>query len=169
MMNDDLKRRIANIRLLALDSDGVLTDGGVYVLEDGTEFRRFDIKDGLGLKRVMEAGIEVAIISASSSQAIVHRAQCLGIHRVYVGVDDKRQVLLRLCQELEIGPEQVAYVGDDLTDLPVLSEVGLPCAPADAIGAVKEAVLLITSQPGGHGAVREVCDSLLAPRSPDTT
>ena len=88
-MNDDLRERIKNIRLLALDVDGVLTDGGVYVLEDGTEFRRFDIKDGLGLKRVMEAGIEVAIISASDARPVVHRAERLGIRHVYLGVEDK--------------------------------------------------------------------------------
>lgn len=160
-MNDDIRERIRNIRLLALDVDGVLTDGGVYVLEDGTEFRRFDIKDGLGLKRVMEAGIEVAIISASDAGSVLHRAERLGIRYVYLGVEGKLRTLIQLCQDLDIGLDQVAYMGDDLPDLPVLQAVGLPCAPADAVTEIREEVLVRTSSIGGHGAVREFCDILM--------
>jgi len=163
-MNPEIQRRAQRIRLLALDVDGVLTDGGVYVLEDGTEFRRFDIKDGLGLKRVMEAGIEVAIISVSDSQAVVHRAKRLGIVHVYTGCYDKLEQLMRLCQTLGISLSEVAYMGDDLTDLPVLERVGLALAPADAVREVRQVAHIITTSRGGYGAVREVCEMVVLSR-----
>lgn len=156
----DLHARLSQVRLLALDSDGVLTDGGVYVMDDGREFRRFDIKDGLGLKRVMEAGIHVAILSGSRCTSIVHRAQTLGISQVYVGVENKLSLLSQICEQLQITLQQVAYIGDDLPDLPVLECVGLPCAPSDADSAVLASAVIVTSRPAGYGAVREVCDYL---------
>lgn len=160
-MNEVLKSLIAKIRLLAMDSDGVLTDGGVYVMEDGTEFRRFNIKDGLGLKRVMEAGIHVAIISGASNTSVVHRAHKLGIKDVYVGVEDKLELLMEICQRLGISLEEVAYIGDDLPDLPVLQRVGLPCAPADAVSQISKLADYITEPTGGFGAVREICELLV--------
>jgi 3-deoxy-D-manno-octulosonate 8-phosphate phosphatase (KDO 8-P phosphatase) len=150
--------------LLALDSDGVLTDGGVYVAEDGHEFRRFDIKDGLGLKRVMQAGLQVAIISSASCEAVRLRASGLGIESVYLGVEDKLLCLQQICRQLEIGLDEVAYMGDDLPDLPVLSAVGYPTAPANAIDEVKTVSKFISSKPGGAGAVREICDRLVFSR-----
>lgn len=160
-MSNDVKQLIQNIRLLALDSDGVLTDGGVYVLEDGTEFRRFDIKDGLGLKRLLNSGIQVAIISASNANSIVHRAEHLGISHVFLGIEDKLETLRKLCTELGLSFEQVAYMGDDLTDLPVLGAVGFSCAPADAADEVRFSVLHVTCHAGGHSAVREICDLIV--------
>lgn len=157
-MSNDIKQLITNIRLLALDCDGVLTDGGVYVLEDGTEFRRFDIKDGLGIKRVMEHGIEVAIISNSISTAVAHRAARLGIKHVCLGIENKLGVLQELCSQLNLTLDQVAYIGDDLTDVPVLNAVGFPCAPADAVEEARYAALYVARHPGGHGAVREICE-----------
>jgi 3-deoxy-D-manno-octulosonate 8-phosphate phosphatase (KDO 8-P phosphatase) len=156
-----LRTRAAKIRLLALDSDGVLTDGGVYMSDDGHEFRRFDIKDGLGLKRVMEAGIAVAIISGADSNQVLRRAQKLGIAEAYVGVKDKLARLLEICQRMNLALDQVAYMGDDLPDLLVLDQVGLPCAPVDAVEAVKSRALWVASKPGGFGAVRELCDLLV--------
>jgi 3-deoxy-D-manno-octulosonate 8-phosphate phosphatase (KDO 8-P phosphatase) len=163
-ISDELRTRVAQIRLLALDSDGVLTDGGVYMLEDGREFRRFDIKDGLGLKRVMEAGIAVAIISGADALTVVQRAQKLGIAEAHIGVKDKLARLLEICQRMSLTLDQVAYMGDDLPDLPVLERVGLPCTPADAVASVKDRALWIASKPGGFGAVRELCDLLLETR-----
>lgn len=160
-MNDDLRSRIANIRLLAMDSDGVLTDGGVYIMEDGTEFRRFNIKDGLGLKRVMEAGIHVAIISGASNTSVVHRAHKLGIKDVYVGVEDKLELLMEICQRLDIFLEEVAYIGDDLPDLDVMQKVGISCAPSNAISQISELADYVTDPAGGHGAVREICNLLM--------
>lgn len=160
-MSNDVKQLIQNVRLLALDSDGVLTDGGVYVLEDGTEFRRFDIKDGLALKRLLACGIPVAIISTSIATPVVHRAASLGITHVYLGVENKLEALQNLCVELGLSLDQVAYMGDDLTDLPVLKAVGFPCAPADAIEEVKRAALYVAGHQSGHGAIREFGELLL--------
>jgi len=162
MTDDEIRRRADSIRLLALDVDGVLTDGGVYVLEDGTEFRRFDIKDGLGLKRVMEAGFEVAIISASFSRPVIHRAQTLGIKQVHLGIANKLQKLGEICKNLGIELSEVAYMGDDLADLPMLEEVGLFLAPSDAFNLIKNKAAYVTSALGGKGSVREVCELLLS-------
>ena len=159
-MNADIIERAKKVKLLALDADGVLTDGGVYVLDDGREFRRFDIKDGLGIKRAMAAGIQVAIISSSACEAVQHRAATLGIDEVHIGVADKLAVLLDICQRLQLTLDQVAYMGDDLVDLPILERVGLPCAPADAAQVVKDAAYYIASSGGGKGAVREIADAL---------
>jgi 3-deoxy-D-manno-octulosonate 8-phosphate phosphatase (KDO 8-P phosphatase) len=163
-MNETLPETVIaalrRVRLLALDSDGVLTDGGVYVGEDGREFRRFDIKDGLGLKRVMERGIAVAVLSSSPVEAVRHRCAWLGIAEVHLGVVDKVACLKDLCTRLGVSLDQVAYMGDDLADLPVMQIVGLPCGPADTVHEVRTVVRLITVRPGGHGAVRELCDLL---------
>jgi len=164
MISPDLRTRLAQIRLLALDSDGVLTDGGVYMSDDGHEFRRFDIKDGLGLKRVMQADIHVAIISGADSNQVIQRARKLGITEAYVGVQDKLARLLDICQRLNLTLDQAAYIGDDLPDLPVMDRVALPCAPADAVAAVKDRAFWIASKPGGFGAVRELCDLLIDSR-----
>jgi 3-deoxy-D-manno-octulosonate 8-phosphate phosphatase (KDO 8-P phosphatase) len=159
-LSTDLREKFRHIRLLALDSDGVLTDGGVYIIDDGREFRRFDIKDGLGLKRVMQAGLQVAIISSASCEAVRVRAKGLGIEHVYLGVQDKLARLQQVCDQMGIALDEVAYIGDDLLDLPLLRAVGLACAPADAMEEVKNAVALVTSKAGGHGAAREICDGL---------
>ena len=153
--------KFRNIRLLAMDIDGVLTDGGVYILESGQEFRRFDIKDGLGIKQVMEKGIQVVWISAGVCKAALHRANKLGVSEVHLGVSDKRQCLEKICSEKDIPMDRVAYIGDDLTDLDVIEQVGLPCAPINAIEKVRQAVCYVTQAQGGHSAVREICDLLL--------
>lgn len=159
--SQDVQAKMRKVRLLALDSDGVLTDGGVYILEDGGEFRRFDIHDGAGLKAVMQAGVRVAVISSGRSPVVQHRCKQLGIPDVYVGVDDKLDCLNAVCAKYGIELREVCYMGDDLVDLPVLKAVGLPCAPADAIPSVLEAAACVTQRAGGHGAVRELCDLLL--------
>jgi 3-deoxy-D-manno-octulosonate 8-phosphate phosphatase (KDO 8-P phosphatase) len=155
-------KNLNHIRLLALDSDGVLTDGGVYIFEDGHEFRRFDIKDGLGLKRIMRVGLEVAIISSGSYMAVRVRAIELGIKHVLLGQPDKLECLKVLCRTLDIRLDQVAYIGDDLPDLPVLQSVGLPIGTVDAVSEIRQAVVYLTSARGGHGAVREVCELFLS-------
>lgn len=167
MVSETVRAKAAAVRLLALDSDGVLTNGGVYMFDDGREFRRFNIKDGLGIKQVMAAGITVAIISSASSQAVQHRARQLGVGYVYVGVGNKLELLRSLCHNLHIALEHVAYMGDDLADLAVMQHVGLPCAPADAVRQVRETAAFVSSCGGGYGAVRELCDYLLEARAGD--
>ncbi|HNB53679.1 MAG TPA: HAD hydrolase family protein [Anaerolineales bacterium] len=150
--------RIKQIRLLALDSDGVLTDGGVYMTPEGQEFRRFDIKDGAGLKAVLAAGIPVAIISSAKNQTVLYRGQQLGISEVHVGVEEKLGCLQKVCARYNVPLSAVCYVGDDDVDLPVFEAVGFSCAPSDAVGKVLARADFVLSRPGGHGAVREICD-----------
>lgn len=158
ILSPDLKDKIKGIKLLAMDVDGVLTDGGVYILEDGREFRRFDIKDGLGIKQVKDKGIRIAVISSSICPAVEHRMQKLGVQEVHLGVQDKLHRLREICTKLAIDLGEVCYIGDDLADLAVMNAVGLPCAPADATQSVKKISLYIANSQGGKGAVREICD-----------
>lgn len=159
--SEDLLAKLAHVKLLALDVDGVLTDGGLYYTESGEELKKFNVKDGLGIKRLMEQGVEVAILTASHSQATWHRAQRLGIVHVHMGVEHKLTQLQHLCEMLSLTLEQVAYVGDDLVDLPAMQAVGCPMTVADAIPEVQAVALYITPYGGGNGAVRHICELLI--------
>ncbi|KAM3099440.1 KdsC family phosphatase [Phormidesmis sp. 146-35] len=161
LTESELQARLAHIKLLALDVDGVLTDGGLYYTETGEELKKFNVKDGLGIQRVMQAGIQVAIVSASASQATLYRAKRLGVEQVFVGVKDKLATLNALCQKLDLSLQQVAYMGDDLVDLGVMQAVGCPLTVADAMSENRAAAIYVTQKSGGQGAVREVCDALL--------
>src|SRR6202521_3800167 len=154
--------RARRVRLLCVDVDGVLTDAGIYYGPDGEVLKKFNTRDGLGLARVREAGIAVAIISGEDS-AIVHaRAAKLKIDDVSSGVANKRAVIDKLCQVNTLQLEEVAFIGDDLNDLPALECVGLACAVADAAEPVKAVAHYVTQRRGGDGAVREVCEFLIA-------
>ena len=153
--------KFSQVKLLALDVDGVLTDGGLYYTETGEEFKKFNVKDGLGLKLLMQNGIQVAILSSSNSQATLHRAELLGIQYVFIGIEDKLTQLQLLCQQLGLELGQVAYMGDDLVDLPVMQAVGCPIAVADAMPKNQDVAAYITQRRGGEGAVREICDLLI--------
>ncbi|MCC0177240.1 HAD hydrolase family protein [Waterburya agarophytonicola K14] len=161
MMNNSTKLHFDRVRLLALDVDGILTDGGLYYTENGEVCKKFNVKDGKGIKLLMQSGIEVAIISANDSYATIHRAQKLGIDNCFIGVEDKLTVLKNLCDKLDLSLSQVAYMGDDLNDLPILKAVGFPITVADAISENKTNSIYITEAVGGQGAVREVCNLLL--------
>ncbi|MEC4895756.1 MAG: HAD-IIIA family hydrolase [Oscillatoria sp. PMC 1051.18] len=154
--------KLPQIKLLAMDVDGVLTDGGLYYNENGEVFKKFNVKDGQGLKRLTQAGIEVAIISAHNSKATLHRAKNLGIRHTFIGVEDKLSTLKQLCHKLQLSLEQVAYIGDDLNDLPIMSVIGCPLTVADAMPENQAAAIYITKLGGGQGAVREICEILLA-------
>jgi 3-deoxy-D-manno-octulosonate 8-phosphate phosphatase (KDO 8-P phosphatase) len=157
-------RLLKKIRALVLDVDGVLTDGGMYYGPAGEGLKRFNVKDGLGLRMIGEAGIEVALISGENSEILKRRAEKLRIDNVFVGVEDKLQTMKDFLSPRNIGLDEVAYVGDDLNDLSALQAVALPIAVSDAVPRVRKAVKWITSRRGGDGAVREVCDLLLAAR-----
>lgn len=154
--------RLSQVKLLALDVDGVLTDGGLYYAQNGEVQQRFNIKDGQGLKRLMQSGVEVAIITAKSYPSTLHRAKDLGITHTYQGVKDKLPTLVHLCEKLGISLSQVAYVGDDINDLEVMHVVGCPLTVADAMYANQACSLYVTKLPGGQGAVREICDLIVA-------
>lgn len=156
-MAPDLKK----IRLLLLDVDGVMTDGRIVYDEFGNELKAFDVKDGHGLKLLQRAGIQVGIITGRQSLVVARRAEELGISLVYQGARDKLLPFAEILDKLGLRPEQVAYVGDDLVDLPILRRVGFAATVADAVPDIKSHVHLVTRCCGGRGAVREICDHLL--------
>lgn len=160
-ISDTLRSRLAQVKLLALDVDGVLTDGGLYYTESGEVLRKFNIKDGQGIKLLKQAGIEVAIITAKSALSTLNRAKDLGITHTYLGVEDKLATLKSLCEKLELDLSQVGYIGDDVNDLEVMHTVGCPMTVADAMRANQACAVYITKLPGGQGAVREVCELLI--------
>ncbi len=152
------------LRLLLLDVDGTLTDGGMYYSEKGDEMKRFYVKDGMALNRVMKMhGLEVGLISASSTPGLIgKRASILGIDRVYAGKGSKIQVAEAWMEEIACKPEQVAFIGDDLNDISLMKKVGLSACPADASPSVKEIVDLILSKNGGEGCIREFLEDFMA-------
>lgn len=151
-----------NIKCLILDVDGVLTDGGVWLTDQGIELKRFHIHDGLGIKRVQNAGIQVAILSGRYSPSVLVRMAELNVTHVYQGCQDKLKVFYQLLHELNIQAAQVAYMGDDLPDLPVMQVAGLSIAVANACAEVKAMAHWQTEKSGGDGAVREACERILA-------
>lgn len=157
-------RRLKAIRLLALDVDGVMTDGGLYYGDNGTIARKFDVRDGVGIKRVLALGVEVAFVSAGTTRSIHLRARSLGVRHVLSGVADKSAEVGKLCRKLGVPFAAVAHVGDDLNDVPLLKAVGLPLAVPNAVPEARAAAQYVTRRPGGTGAVREICDLLAAGR-----
>jgi 3-deoxy-D-manno-octulosonate 8-phosphate phosphatase (KDO 8-P phosphatase) len=161
---ESIRHLAVQVKLLILDVDGVLTDGILAYSETGEEVKRFNAKDGLGIRLARENGIEIAVISARHSAPLVRRMKDLRIDHFYPGFDDKYPVFQDLLVKLELIPEQVAYVGDDILDLPIMRKVGLSIAVEDAHPLVKEQAQWVTHRPGGRGAVREVTDGLVACR-----
>jgi len=155
------RTRASALRLLALDVDGVLTDGRLYYGNDGEELKAFNIKDGLGLKLLQRAGVAVALITGRRSQIVERRAKELGIAHLVQGREDKRAALEELCAHLDLELAQCAYMGDDLPDLGALRAAAIGLAPADAVDAVAEAADWQSRYPGGGGCVREACEQLL--------
>lgn len=151
-------------RALVLDVDGVLTDGRLYYGVKGETLKVFHVRDGHGIKAVAKAGITIAIISGRKSAHVARRARDLGIKHVFQGVSDKTAVLAKLAARLGLPLEHFVAVGDDTPDAPVLAAVGLGIAVADAHDDARAVAQLVTRNPGGHGAVREVCDWLIAAR-----
>jgi 3-deoxy-D-manno-octulosonate 8-phosphate phosphatase (KDO 8-P phosphatase) len=155
---------LRRVQLLVLDVDGVLTDGRLFYGAKGESLKAFHVRDGHGIKQVGAAGIAVAIISGRKSAAVAKRARELGIKHVTQGATDKLAALTRLVTARKVALEHCAVVGDDTPDRPILQVAGLAIAVADAHADALTAAHLVTSRPGGHGAVREVCDWLLEAR-----
>ena len=157
-------RRAGAIRLLVLDVDGVLTDGRLYFDSRGEALKVFDVRDGYGLVALQRAGVAVAVISGRRSPAVRARCRELKVRHVHQGVVDKLAVFERLRARLKLARSACACVGDDLPDVPLMSAVALAFAVADAHPAARRAAAVVTRRGGGRGAVREVCDFLLAAR-----
>lgn len=162
-----LMRRAAAIRLAVFDVDGVMTDGRLYLAADGSEIKTMHVRDGLGLKRLAAAGVEIAVISGRPSTAVAARLADLGIAEVHLACDDKRARLDALCASRGLDRAQVAVMGDDLPDLAIMRDAGLALGVADAIVEVRRAAHWVSALPGGQGAVREACELLIAAREAD--
>ncbi len=156
--------RLRALKLLVLDVDGVLTDGGLWTTESGEVIKRFDVRDGLGIRLLQQAGLEVALLSGGKSGATEQRASYLGIHHCVTGVKDKAAALGALQKALGVAAEQTAYVGDDLNDLAVRPLVGLLIAPADAVSPLRRQADWVLSRRGGDGAVRRLAEAILQAR-----
>ncbi len=156
--------RLAELRLLAFDLDGVFTDGRFYLSDDGVESKAFNTQDGFGIRRLVDAGLEVAIISGRRSAAAAKRMAELGVRHVILGTSDKVAAFDELIADLGIDAAECAYAGDDIPDLALLGRVGYPIAVANAVVEVRDFCDYTTMAAGGHGAVREICDLVLAAR-----
>ena len=153
------------IKLFTMDVDGVLTDGGMYYTEKGEVMKKFNTRDGMGIELLRKNKIIPAIITTENSKIVIMRARKLKIGEVYVGVEDKIKVIEELIKKYNLDFNEIAYIGDDINDLPVLEKVGLSFAPNDAIPEIKQIVDYVTSKKGGDGAVREAVDFILARNS----
>ena len=154
-----------SVRALIMDVDGVLTDGGLYYGENGDELKRFDVRDGQGLVLLRQAGIVTAIVTGKRTTLVARRADELGIAEVHQGVTDKGATVTALLARHGVPPTNACYVGDDINDLPALRLVGIAAAVADAVAIVRRTAHYVTRAAGGHGAIREICDLILAATS----
>ena len=157
-------KRLRQIKLLVLDVDGVLTDGGLWFDASGQLTKRFDVRDGLGIRLLQQAGVEIAFLSGGQGGATEVRAHQLGIEHCLVGIKDKPEALVQLQQQLGIDSSETAFVGDDLNDLAVRPVVGLLIAPADACAPVRLGAHAVLRKRGGHGAIRELAETILQAR-----
>ncbi len=160
----NIEKAAQTIKLLVLDVDGVMTDGSIYLDAEQELFKSFNAKDGMGISCAVRCGLQVAIITGRCSPIIRKRARELGIGAVYENVKEKRSALAELLQKYNLSLNETAYIGDDLNDLPVLTQVGLACAPADAAEEVKQVCNFVAEKNGGCGAVRQITEFILNAR-----
>jgi 3-deoxy-D-manno-octulosonate 8-phosphate phosphatase (KDO 8-P phosphatase) len=156
-----LDEKIGSIRVLMLDVDGVLTDGRIIMNDRGEETKHFDVKDGHGLKMLMRCGIAVVLITGRQSAVVTHRARDLGITEVHQSIWDKADLFEKLLVRMNLRPAEVAYIGDDIVDVPLLRRVGFAVAVRDAVPEAKKAAHYVTRKLGGRGAVREACEIIM--------
>jgi 3-deoxy-D-manno-octulosonate 8-phosphate phosphatase (KDO 8-P phosphatase) len=156
-----IQEKAAQIELLILDVDGVLTDGRIVLNEQGEERKTFYTRDGHGLKMLIQAGVDVVLMSGRNSKAVDFRAKDLGIAEVYQGVQDKDTLCARILEKKKIAKEKVCCIGDDLPDLPLFHYAGISVAVADAAPELQVAATVVTQKGGGRGAVREICELIL--------
>jgi 3-deoxy-D-manno-octulosonate 8-phosphate phosphatase (KDO 8-P phosphatase) len=157
----NILEKAAKVRLVIFDVDGVLTTGSLNYRPDGTESKTFHVHDGMGLKMLLKSGVDIGIITARQSEVVAKRMSDLGIQHVYQGCDDKVIAYENLKEKLKIRDNQIAYVGDDLPDLPLMRRVGLAITVPNAPTIMQEYATMVTKTKGGHGAAREVCEMIL--------
>ncbi|MBB3191641.1 KdsC family phosphatase [Halomonas cerina] len=161
LLDPQLVDRLRRLRLLALDVDGVLTDGRLYFQADGIEIKAFHTHDGHGIKLLQRAGIQVVLITGRDSPIVSRRAAALGVVHVMQGVEKKLPALQQLCTRLDLDLEQVAFCGDDMPDVGAMKRAGIGISVPGAPSYIRKHADWVTERPGGHGAVREICDTLL--------
>ena len=157
-------KKVKGIKCVLTDSDGVLTDGGMYYSENGDELKKFNTKDGMGFKLLKEAGIITGIITGENIDLVRRRAEKMKVNEVYLGIQDKMKILNEICSKYDLNYEEIAYIGDDINDLEVIKTVGLGCTVHDGMECVKNIAKVITKAKGGQGAVREVVEMILETR-----
>lgn len=153
--------KAAQIKIVIFDVDGVLTDGSLIVDDNGQEYKAFYSKDGLGMKMLQKTGVEIAVITARTSNVVIHRMQSLGIKHIYQGQLEKLPAFKEILKKMDITAEQAAYVGDDVIDLPVMLSAGLAIAVQDAHPLAKQHAHWLTPHIGGRGAARDVCELIM--------
>ena len=160
-MKNSIKEKLKGIKLLILDVDGVMTDGRIIMDNEGKEIKNFNVRDGHGLKLLQRYGIKVAILTGRQSKVVEHRAKDLDIKDVYQKVFNKKDVFEKIMKNHKLSPDEAAFIGDDIVDIPVLRRVGFSVAVADAADVVKKTVDYVARNSGGRGAVREICEMIL--------
>lgn len=158
------RSRLKSIKLLLVDVDGVMTDGGIYFSETGEEFKKFNTLDGYGMVKLQTYGVRIGIITGRVSKLVQRRADELGIKEVHQNLENKLEVYESVKSKHQLTDKEIAYLGDDEPDMPVLKKVGFSAAPADAVESVRKAVDFVCKRRGGEGAVREVIDLILESR-----
>jgi 3-deoxy-D-manno-octulosonate 8-phosphate phosphatase (KDO 8-P phosphatase) len=161
MTQDEIQQRARAVRMVVFDVDGVLTDGSLFYGDDGQEYKAFNSRDGHGIKMLRGSGVETAIITGRSSQVVVFRARNLGIAHLFQGADDKLDAFGKLLASVDLAPEQIAYMGDDVVDLPILRRCGLAIGVPDAPEEVKARCHYLTRAAAGRGAAREACELIM--------
>jgi 3-deoxy-D-manno-octulosonate 8-phosphate phosphatase (KDO 8-P phosphatase) len=157
----DAAGKLEMVKILLLDVDGVMTDGRIIYTDSGSEIKAFCVKDGFGIRLLMNAGIKTGVVTGRSSEALHHRCKNLHIEYIFDGVLNKAEILDRIIVMTGIQASEIAYMGDDLPDIPIMRGAGIPIAVADAHESVIETACIVTSEKGGNGAVREVCEAIL--------
>ncbi|MBO2583904.1 3-deoxy-manno-octulosonate-8-phosphatase KdsC [Shewanella algae] len=160
-ISEDNWQRAAKIKLLICDVDGVFSDGCIYMSNSGEELKAFHTRDGYGVRSLLSCGIQVAVITGRKSQIVENRMTALGVDKIYQGIDNKLEPYEALLKHYDLEPEQVAYIGDDIVDLPVMKQVGLAVCVADGHPWVRQHCHMVTQIAGGHGALRELADLIL--------
>lgn len=153
--------RARAVRMIVFDIDGVLTDGSLFYGDDGQEYKAFNSRDGHGIKMLRATGVEAGIITGRTSQVVLHRARNLGVSRIFQGAHDKLEAFEALLKNQALAPEHIAYMGDDIVDLPVLRRCGLAITVPDAPAEVKARCHLVTQAGAGRGAAREACEMIM--------
>ena len=160
-LENGIREKLTQVKMLLLDVDGVMTDGRIIMDSEGRELKNFDVRDGHGLVMLQRYGLKVGILTGRTSAVVDHRARDLKITEVYQGALNKKEVFEKILINNRLSAREVAFVGDDIVDIPVLKQVGFSAAVADALDIVKQAVDYVTVRQGGHGAVREICEMIL--------